>query len=396
MDYDFLTGSFLASTTDVIAGFRDAIESSTPPEADLERLCERLRAYEHCRRLPEEFVIGAVDGSGEYPLLQQDDVFLHFATASRTCYETASHRQHKLTALDEGAELNGSFVILRDEMKFVRSNYREFLNRLTGLDLSDLVAGSDYCEVFNAVGRKSLSKGDVTWKNMALSKASQVATHAYLIRSIAELGMAIRLLEEKPRYILLDTSLVYFLLGESIYLPELMKRYLITRANAQGTGVIAINKSHNIPNGDLVGRTAMEKHGLPDHWYLRLPTASLGEEPLDFLKDKEIPPKLGVSYLFKFHAASFPMRIDVDAEWWKSTIGGDEGKERRFFEDLDYTCHDVRSYGYPYPLHAAHRRSSLTKQERKAIKDIMLQKAQEQGLLRGAGLNPQMEAHGYV
>ena len=46
-----------------------------------------------------------------------------------------------------------------------------------------------------------------------------MATHAYLLRSLAELGMAIRVLPQRPRYLLLDTSLVYFLLGESLYLP---------------------------------------------------------------------------------------------------------------------------------------------------------------------------------
>lgn len=395
MDFDFLTAKFLKTLPDVVTEFREQIESVCPPEADLKKLCAGLRSYDHCTKLVEEFTVGAVDGSGEYPLLQQDDVFMHFASAASTCYDTVSKRQHKMAAVDSGAELYSGFITLRDEMKVIRKHYREFINGLIGLDLQDLTGNSDYCEVFTANGRKSLNKTDVTWENLALSKASQVATHAYLIRSIAELGMAIRLLEQRPKYILLDTSLVYFLLGESIYLPELMKRYLICRANAQGTGIVAINKSHNIPNGDLIGRLAKEEYDMPEHWYLRLPAASLGEKTLGFLKDKEIPPRLGVSYLFKFHAASFPMRIDVDATWWKNTIGGDEAKERQFFEDLDYTCHDVRCYGYPYPLYAAHRRSSLTKQERKALKDVTLQKAQEQGILRGAQMNPQMDAHGY-
>jgi hypothetical protein len=34
-------------------------------------------------------------------------------------------------------------------------------------------------------------------------------------------------------------------------------------------------------------------------------------------------------------------------------------------------------------MHAAHRSASLTKQERKALKDILLQHAQREGLLRG-------------
>ena len=36
-----------------------------------------------------------------------------------------------------------------------------------------------------------------------------------MIRSLAELGMGVRCLTAKPKYLLLDTSLVYFLLGET-------------------------------------------------------------------------------------------------------------------------------------------------------------------------------------
>jgi hypothetical protein len=174
------------------------------------------------------------------------------------------------------------------------------------------------------------------------------------------------------------------MLGEAIFVPELLKRYLITKANAQGTGVVALCKSHNIPNGDLIGRHAKDEMGFKDHWYLRLPSEALGESVPMFLEGREIPPKLSVSYLFKFHATTFPLRLDVDASWWKSAIGGDAMRERRFFADLDFTCHEVRSYGYPYPMHAAHRAASLTRQERKALKDILLQHAQREGLMRGA------------
>jgi hypothetical protein len=247
--------------------------------------------------------------------------------------------------------------------------------------------------VFSAQGRLTIRPGDITWDKAAISKASQVGTHAYMIRSMAELGMAIRCLNAKPRYLLLDTSLVYFLLGESIYLPELMKRYLICRANAQDTAVIGFCKSHNIPNGDLLGRWATDRFKAREHWFLRLPSEALGEKRPLFLKDLEVPPKLGVSYLFKFHEMSFPMRIDIDVQWWKTQINGDNEKERRLFEDLDYTCHDVRSYGYPYPLQAAHRRASLTRKERKAVRDILMQQAQREGIFRGAFLRTQEEIH---
>jgi hypothetical protein len=386
MDYDFLDRRFLQTARTAIQGFREAVESSTPADEEVKGILDCVRAYGHTTRLAEEFVMGAVDGSGEYPLLQQDDVFMHFLSVARTCYATASDRQHKMAALSEGNELFVTLVNLQDDLKAIRRTYQGLVDELTGLNLKQLVEGSDYVSVFQRFGRGKLTAGGVTWPNVALARASQVATHGYLIRSLGEIGMGIRLLAQRPKYLLLDTTLGYFLLGESIYLPELLKRYLITRAQGTGTCVLGLSKSHNIPNGDLIGRLVKEKLGHDGHWFLRLPSPDLGEEPWKFLSDREVPPKLGITYLFKFHGTSFPMRLDVDAGWWQNHLAGDEAAERRLFEDLDFTCHDVRSYGYPYPLQAAHRRSALTKQERRAVKDIVLQNAQNEGLLRGAFL----------
>lgn len=391
MDFDFLDSRFVESAKDAVHGFRHALEEAVPTEDELGDLVDRATAYEHCSRLAENFTIGAVDGSGEYPILQQDDIYLHLAIASATLFETCSDRQHKLAVRTIPQDTKKSFSILRDESEFVQSSYQTYLNDIVGLSLEDLVANSDYCDVFSRYGRKTIGKGDVTWNSLAFSKASEIATHAYQLRSLIELAMAVRLLEHAPKYVLIDTSLVYFLLGETIYLPEILKRYLITQAERAGTCVVALCKSHNIPNGDLIGRKVKEESGLKHHWFLRLPSESLGEEQLSFLREKEVPPKLGISYLFKFHETSFPMRVDVDAQWWQRNVGGDVEKEKRFFSDLDFTCHDVRSYGYPYPMHAAHRASSLTRKEKKAARDILLQFAQREGILRGASFSPDPE-----
>jgi hypothetical protein len=386
MDFEFLTRSLLADARSTVKVFREAVEASRPQDSDLEQILGMVRPYKHTTTLEEDFVVGAVDGSGEYPIVQQDDVFLHFLSAASTCYATQSSRQHKMSVKDKGTGLTTAFVVIRDSVAEIRNAYRLLLDRLLGLDLKALIKGSDYCEVFNAEGRKPISPTRLDWSSFAISRASQISSHEYLIRSMGEAAMAIRLLAQRPKYIILDTTLVYFFLGERPFLTELLKRYLITQAKDSGTCVLGLSKSHNIPNGDLIGRLVKEKLGHTEHWYLRLPSPDFGEKPWKFLSDREVPPKLGVTYLFKFHSTSFPMRLDVDAGWWREHIGGDEAKERRLFQDLDFTCHDVRSYGYPYPLQAAHRRSALTKQERRAVKDIVLQNAQSEGMLRGAFL----------
>jgi hypothetical protein len=392
MDFDFFDRQFINESRRALVEFREAVERFRPAEEDMEELCKAIHPYQHCTRLNEDFSVAAVDGSGEFPILQQDDIFVHLAIASGKFFRTESGRQHKLST---GTVADGNFrgfVVLRDDTVALRESYARFLNDLVGLSLRDLVVGSDYCEVFSQFG-KPVRPSDVTWDRITMSRASQISSHEYLLRTVAELGVALRLLATAPKYLLIDTSMVYFFLGERPFLPEVVKRYLICKARNHGTCVMAISKSHNIPNGDLIGRWAKEKHGFKDHWYLRLPSEALGEVTLPFLKEKEVPPKLCVSYLFKFHGTSFPMRLDLDAKWWKEQINFDQQKEERLFAELDYTCHDVRSYGYPYPLHAAHRTASLTKQERKAIRDILLQNAKEEGLLRGAFLRDPESIH---
>lgn len=392
MDFDFLDSKFLESSRQAVQSFKTVIEGARPTDKELDELCKRIQAYPHTTKLEQEFTISAVDGSGEFPVLQQDDIFIHFITASAATYKTASFKQHKLSSVHGVPPTYKQFVVLSDDDEILRSGYKSLINDFLGLELDELVNNSDYCEVFSQYG-KNIKPDNVTWKKLTMSKASEIASHAYLLRTTAEIGMAIKALSQKPRYLLIDTSLVYFMLGQTPFLPEILKRYLITKANQQGTGVVALCKSHNIPNGDLVARHAKEKLGLKDHWYLRLPSQSLGEPTPKFLKGKEIPPKLSVSYLFKFEATQFPMRIDVDAVWWKEHIGGDFQKEQQFFADLDFTCHEVRSYGYPYPMHAAHRSASLTKKERRALRDILLQNAMQEGVVRSGSMFDPEQLH---
>lgn len=392
VDFDFLDKQLLESSRDAVLQFKNAIEAAKPTDREILALADRIRPYSHTTVLPDDFMISAVDGSGEYPVLQQDDVFVHFATAAGVTYQTQSSKQSKLSAVGGLGPLLKQFVILRDQREALLEAYKSFLEIGLRRSLRTLLDESDYCEVYSRFGKK-IKSASLGWKDFTLSHASQVSSHAYLLRSLAEAMMAIGLLEHRAKYILIDTSLVYFLLGKTPFLPELLKRFLINKANAQDTGVIGLSKSHNIPGGDFIGRLARDKHGLRAHWFLRLPSESLGEDSLSFLREREIPPKLGVSYLFKFESTTFPMRIDVDAGWWQEHLGGNEAKEKRFFEDLDYTCHEVRSYGYPYPMHAAHRRASLTKQERRAVRDLLLKNAQMEGLMRGAILQDPEQVH---
>jgi hypothetical protein len=389
MNFDFFDRRFLEHARHGVSGFRQLVEQAEPNKVELHDLFARVRPFSHTTGLEREFLVAGVDGSGESPVLQQDDVFMHFVVAAGTMFQTVSARQHKLSTITIDDAVHADFVALRDEARVVRNAYAGYVERLIGVTPKVMAERSDYVDVFNSESqRRRIRLEDVVFARMTLPKASEIASHAYQIRTLAELAMAVRLLRHRPDYLLIDTSLVYFLLGETIFLPELLKRYLVCRALEQGTCVVALCKSHNIPNGDLIARKVKEQLKLPDHWYLRLPSEALGETRLPWLEEKEVPPKLGVSYLFKFHATDFPMRIDLDAAWWSRNVCYDEVAERRFFQDLDFTCHDSRSYGYPYPLRASHRRSALTRQERLALHDVVIRLAAEQGILRAGSLPP--------
>ena len=380
MNYDFLDPAFMESSRKAVQTFQIYLEQVEPPPRELDELCTRLRTYGHCDSLASDFLVGAVDGSGDFPVFQQDDIFVYLVTSAALLYQTQTDRQHKLSrVLVEGEHLK-HFVVLPGNPKLLRQEYKNYINFLAGTSLQNLVVESDYLEVYGRFGKK-ISSSHVRWDKLAIPHASQVASHQYQIRSLAELATVLRFLHSKPKYVLIDTSFVYFLLGNTLFLPEIMKRYIKARALEQGTGLIALSKSHNVPNGDLIGRKAKEL-GFTDHWYLRLPSKELGEELPSFLHEREIPPKLCVSYLFKFHGTTFPMRIDLDFRWWHQAIGENEEAEKAFFRELDYTCHDVRSYGYPYPMYAAHRRASLTKGERKSIREILVRHAMHEGLIR--------------
>jgi hypothetical protein len=67
---------------------------------------------------------------------------------------------------------------------------------------------------------------------------------------------------------------------------------------------------------------------------------------------------------------------------------------RRFFGALDYSAHDQRCYGYPYPIKAAHDRGSLTEQERTVLRQQLVEAAVHAGMRRSSFRDPsQLTGH---
>ena len=70
MDFDFLDRQLLDSSRDAIKSFKSVVEEVRPSPREMEQLCKGIRAYPHTSVLDEDFTLSAVDGSGEFPVLQ--------------------------------------------------------------------------------------------------------------------------------------------------------------------------------------------------------------------------------------------------------------------------------------------------------------------------------------
>ena len=93
------------------------------------------------------------------------------------------------------------------------------------------------------------------------------------------------------------------------------------------------------------------------------------------------------------------MRLDLDAAHWQAHLRGEtpeetQSREAKFFGYLDYASHDQRSFGYPYPLKAAHDRASLTAPERSILRKQIIEAAMAAGMKRSTFKDPsQLTGH---
>lgn len=383
MPVDLLDPSLLSASRGAAVAFREAVKASRLSTSDLEVLGRYIRPFPHMSTLAEEFRVAAADAAAECSVLEANDVYVHLTVGSAAIFETCSSRQHKLSSLHVPHPSFSRFLLFEESRRSLLEAYLDLIKDMTGLPPREMLRQSDYRTVF-AGGGSSLPSDAELQDQWAMAKASQVGTHAYQIQSLTRMGMAIRALRERPRYVLLNANLGYFLLGKLPYLPELLKRYLIHQAMAQETCVLSIAEQHQVPDGEELGQWASEHHGLNAYWFLRLPMSDLEEEVPARLQEKQLPPRLCVSYLFKLHDASFPMRLDVDRGWWDRYLRDNEEAERRLFAEVAYLSREVRRYGYPYPLYVAERNTQLSPRNRRTLRDIFQRLAQQEGITRQA------------
>lgn len=340
--------------------------------------------FSHTNRT-DDFRIAGVDGSGDYPSFTYADAFVYVATASGTVFRTDA--LHGLVEEQVLVEPNLELVWLPEDRDKAEGQWLIAFSSLAGLDVAKVIAESDY----TALKRAHAGSG-AGIEHLVLPRASDTSNCGIQLRSCAEWGAALRLIECDPpcRYVLMDTtlSLPFIKTKDNSLFHEQLKRLCCVRARERGVCLFTISKSHGLPSIELIENLAREKRALPEsktaeHWFLRLPMPGIDEWTLDgLIEGRQIPPVGAVSYLFRLHKNTPVMRLDMDRVWWEAELKDDSDGERRVFQELDYCSHDQRAYGYPFPIKACHDRTRLSNAERLVLKKQIIDAAVAKGMSR--------------
>ena len=361
-----------------------AWDQQLPESPDLRRrLIDAIQPFEHTTTLPN-LMIGGVDGTGYFPAVAYGDSFVYASVASATLYE--SDAVHGLKEIDRGLEPLVEFTWLTTSATQRTSAMFESFERLVGISVDDVLAGSDY----SILGRKG--RGDIATRRSGLiiPPAHDAGNVGVQLRTTAELAAALQLIESVPPETLILTdgtmSLPFVQREKQSLFFEHLRRFCCVRAMARGVYFAALSKSHGLPSGVRIEEAARDKLGVaePEHWFMRVPEAARdGWSP--WSSDGPMVPPLGaVSFLVRLHRSTPIMRIDLDARFWEERLRGTDDVElaHHFFGAVDYASHDQRCYGYPYPVKAAHDRGSLTDQERVVLRQQLVDAAVQAGMRR--------------
>jgi hypothetical protein len=349
-----------------------------------EHIRKSIRSFKHTNRV-DEFRIAGVDGSGDYPSFSYADSFVYVATASGTVFRTDA--LHGLVEEQVLIEPNLDLVWLPEDQEKAEGQWIRAFSSLAGMDAGEVVWESDYSTL-----KRAHAGSGASLDHLVLPLASDTSNCGIQLRSCAEWGTALRLIQSEPacRYVLMDTtlSLPFIKTKDNSLFHEQLKRLCCVRARERGVRLFTVSKSHGLPSIELIEKFAREKLGLPaskvaEHWFIRLPVPSVDEWSVEgLIEGRQIPPVGAVSYLFRFHKNTPVMRLDVDRTWWEENLHDHPDEEIRVFQELDYCGHDQRAYGYPFPIKACHDRTRLSNAERLVMKKQIIDAAVAKGMKR--------------
>lgn len=382
----------------VVTDIQDWNINDSSAEDEIASLSDRIVCFEHCAMPDHPFLIAGADGSGDFPCVQYGDSVVYLVTATSRLYEATVG---PLSELPVTAEDIVDFLWLPEDKAKARTQFLSTFSALMGAPLEDICRDSDYFEYAKRSGKRVASPVDLL-DTLILPGAHDSSNIGIQLYSTAEAGALVRLMKSldpsqfpgRPVYILEDTTLALpMVTARSTLFFEIAKRYACEYARNHGFHYMTLSKSHNMPHMDLIEDEILKKNPSGEHWFFRVPARSLGEAKPEFFGTRTVPPVGAVSYIFKFHHTTQPMRLDMSLKSWQQYIQCEDKEEQlrrevQIFRDLDHASHDQRCYGYPYPIKACHDKASLTEDERVALRKQIIDEAVRAGLKRKNFIDP--------
>ncbi|MEZ9540154.1 hypothetical protein AB4160_18450 [Shewanella sp. 10N.286.51.B8] len=384
---------FNKSLSDAIADVSKKVAewdaSNQPDNTEKLEMAKRIVSFDHCTS-SEHFTVAAVDSTGDYPSVNYNDSFVHASFSQAVVYETSATYGLRET---EAVPTNFGFCWMPDGKSIAENNLKSVFAKLsigslalpdtqTESVLRDVIKKSDYLSLKKKLKQQSISV-DETLAELILPKQFDTSNIAIQLNSVAKLGGMYQLLltDLSPDIFLLNTTLVLPTFGDdrkSSLFFEHLKRACCVLAKEKSAALCALSKSHGVKCIDEIEIAAAHSQGLvrgqvAEHWYLRLPISEEDEWCFSLSNASFPHPPGAVTYLIRFHKNMPVMRVDLDFSYWIANIKAEtvektRANEKALFSKLDYTCHDQRSLGYPYPLRACQERVSLTQTERDVLK----------------------------
>lgn len=385
--------------SDVVAKIKDVVQdirtwniNDSTSKEELAELVDKAVCFEHCASPDRPFLIGGADGSGDFPCVGYGDSVVYLVTAIARLYEAQSRQ---LAEIDVSNANLVDFLWLPEDKAQGRTQFLSMFSQLMGEEIEYVCSKSDYYDLTIRHGGSAASPEDLI-ETLILPGAHDADNIGIQLLSTAEAGTLVRLMRflstnglvDKPVYLLEDTTMALpMVTSPSTLFFEIAKRYACRAAEDAGIAYMTLSKSHNMPHMDLIEDLILKKNPTGEHWFIRIPFDNEWKGKKDILQSRKIPPVGAVSYLFKLHKTTQPMRLDMDLTYWKKNIFSEDKAEQlqreiQVFRDLDFASHDQRCYGYPYPIKACHDMASLTNDERVAMRKQIIDEAVKAGLKR--------------
>jgi hypothetical protein len=372
---------------------------------DLQRLDSLLTTFEPFppnHMFDRDFLAAAVDGSGISSLCVFEDNFIQLVTAAIAIHDTNTRENKPMKYIDLNGIIQNNGILTKvftfsaDRELFVQQ-YMDFYKSIYPMpELIEPILShmEDYSqwdpEIFHIFNKQDLIKRIRSSLHDYILFPSPLREENILqsVREIVEYSLAKQaILCDLPiKYLILDGSLTIFSPEkQKVPLGDYLLRDLCLNARKRNIILCGLSKTHTIPGATQISEIAKEQFGSNEHWFCRIPGREDDQGKFSIYENREIPPAMAITYLFKFSERSPTFRIDFDYFWWMKHIFDKDTEimkhnESTLFKELDFMSHEANWYGYPCPPGFAHKKCTISQIVREILASRAIQIAKELGM----------------